>query len=214
MNPLEHVVHHAGTAAILARTGIVRPTRPDRLARTALALRRWGPTLAAGAIAAAARHPDRAAVVDELGQLTWEDVHRRSNALAHALSEEGLRPGDGIAILCRNHRGFIDATLAAMKLGLTGLYLNTMFAGPQITDVVRRERPKAIIHDAEFEELCDEAAHGLRRYIGWHDGDEPARHPVIEDLIDGGDASDPQPPAEKGRIVILTSGTTGTPKGA
>ncbi|HSD77955.1 MAG TPA: AMP-binding protein, partial [Solirubrobacteraceae bacterium] len=78
----------------------------------------------------------------------------------------------------------------------------------------RRERPKAIIHDAEFEELCDEAAHGLRRYIGWHDGEQPARHPVIEDLVEGGDTSDPRPPAERGRIVILTSGTTGTPKGA
>jgi fatty-acyl-CoA synthase len=214
MNPLEQVVQQAGTVAILARTGIVRPTRPDRLARTAWALHRWGPTLAAGAIASAIRHPDRTAVIDELGQLTWEEVHRRSNALANALAREGLRPGDGIAILCRNHRGFIDATIAAMKLGLTGLYLNTQFAAPQIAEVVQREQPKAILHDAEFEELCDDAAQGLRRYVGWHDGDEPARHPVIEDLIAGGDDSDRDPPEEKGRIVILTSGTTGTPKGA
>ena len=214
MNRLDQVVHHAGTLAILARTGIIRPTRPDRLARMAWTLHRWGPTLAAGAIASAARHPDRIAVIDELGQLTWEEVHRRSNALAHALRAEGLRAGDGIAILCRNHRGFIDATLAAMKLGLTGLYLNTMFAGPQITDVVRRERPKAILHDAEFEELCDEAAQGLRRYIGWHDADTPAKHPVIEDLIEAFNPADLEPPAEKGRVIILTSGTTGTPKGA
>ena len=142
------------------------------------------------------------------------DLDRRSNALAHALQGEGLEPGDGIAILCRNHRGFVDATLAAMKLGLTGLYLNTMFAAPQITDVVRREQPKAILHDAEFEALCDEAAQGLRRYVGWHDAAQPAQHPVLEDLVASGDPAGLDPPEEKGRIVILTSGTTGTPKGA
>jgi acyl-CoA synthetase (AMP-forming)/AMP-acid ligase II len=214
MNPFEQVVHQAGTAAILARTGLVRPTRPDRLARTAWAFRRWGPTLATGAILSAIRHPDRTGVIDELGQLTWDEVDKRSNALAHALAAQGLQTGDGVAILCRNHRGFIDATLAAMKLGLTGLYLNTMFAGPQITDVVRREQPKAIIHDAEFEDLCDEAAEGLQRYVAWHDGDEPAEHPVLEDLIEGGDTSALDPPSRKGRVIILTSGTTGTPKGA
>jgi fatty-acyl-CoA synthase len=214
VNALDQLRHHAGTAAILARTGVVRPTRPDRLARTAIAYRRWGPTLATGAILSAIRHPDRTALVDELGPLTWTEVHRRSNALAHALQAEGLRAGDGVAILCRNHRGFVDATIAAMKLGLTGLYLNTMFAGPQITDVVRRERPRAIIHDAEFEALCDEAAQGLLRYVGWHDADEPAGHPRIEGLIEGGDPSDLSPPEQHGRVIILTSGTTGTPKGA
>jgi fatty-acyl-CoA synthase len=214
VNALDQLRHHAGTAAILARTGVVRPTRPDRLARTAIAYRRWGPTLATGAILSAIRHPERTALVDELGPLTWEEVHRRSNALAHALEAEGLRAGDGVAILCRNHRGFVDATIAAMKLGLTGLYLNTMFAGPQITDVVRRERPRAIIHDAEFEGLCDEAADGLLRYVGWHDAGEPARHPRIEGLVEGGDPSDLSPPAQHGRVIILTSGTTGTPKGA
>src|SRR4051794_25993734 len=146
--------------------------RPDRLARTAIAFRRWGTTLATGAIASAIRHPERTAVIDELGRLTWRDVHTRTNALAHALAAEGLRPGDGVAILCRNHRGLVDATIAAMKLGLTGLYLNTMFAAPQITDVVRREQPKAIIHDAEFEALCDDAAEGLLRFVAWHDGEQ------------------------------------------
>ena len=214
MNPLEQLAHHAGTARILAGTGIIRPTRPDKLARTAYALHRWGPTLAAGAVASAIRHPDRPALVDELGTLTWADLDRRSNALAHALQDEGLAPGDGIAILCRNHRGFVDATLAAMKLGLTGLYLNTMFAAPQITDVVRREQPKAILHDAEFEALCDDAAQGLRAMSAWHDAEQPARHPVLEDLVASGDPSGLEPPEEKGRIVILTSGTTGTPKGA
>ena len=43
--------------------------------------------------------------------------------------------------MCRNHRGFIEATVACSKLGASALYLNTAFAGPQITDVMRREDP-------------------------------------------------------------------------
>ena len=46
-----------------------------------------------------------------------------------------------------------------------------MFAAPQITDVVQREQPKAIVYDEEFEALCDEAAQGLRRFVAWHDAD-------------------------------------------
>ncbi|MEA2472114.1 MAG: hypothetical protein QOE06_29, partial [Thermoleophilaceae bacterium] len=54
-----------------------------------------------------------------------------------------------------------------------------------------------------------------KRFIGWHE--DPAstpKDPLLEDLIEQGDTSDPIPPVEKGRVVILTSGTTGTPKGA
>ena len=56
-----------------------------------------------------------------------------------------------MAIMCRNHRGFIDATVACSKLGANALYLNTAFAGPQITDVVEREKPVALVYDEEFD---------------------------------------------------------------
>ena len=57
-----------------------------------------------------------------------------------------------MGIMCRNHRGFIEATLAVSKLGADALYLNTAFAGPQLTEVVGREKPKAIVFDEEFGE--------------------------------------------------------------
>src|SRR5215210_7490598 len=133
------------TLVTLAGTGILRPSRPDRMLQTAIALARWGPTPAAGYTVAAARHPDETAVVDELGTLTFREVHERSNALAHAWADVGIGEGDGVAIMCRNHRGFIDATVACSKLGAHALYLNTAFAGPQITDVCEREKPVALI---------------------------------------------------------------------
>jgi acyl-CoA synthetase (AMP-forming)/AMP-acid ligase II len=206
------------TAKVLAETGIIRPTRPDKLLRIGLALQRWGPTPAAGYTAAAIRFPDDTAIVDELGTLTFREVHERTNALANALSDAGINEGDGVAIMCRNHRGFVDATVACSKLGAHALYLNTAFAGPQITDVVDREKPAALIYDSEFEELTHDAGVRRKRFIAWHDVDpehpEKPKDPLIEDLIESGDPTDPVPPTEKGRVVILTSGTTGTPKGA
>ena len=201
------------TARTLAEVGMLRPMRPDKLVRIADALRRWGPTPAAGYTVSAIRHPASLAIIDELGTLTFADVHRRTNALAHSLADAGIKQGDGVAIMCRNHRGFVDAVVALSKLGANALYLNTAFAGPQIADVVKREGPAALIYDAEFEGLVGDAGEGRKRFIAWRDGGE-ASAPLIEDLIASGDTSDLSPPPEKGRVVILTSGTTGAPKGA
>jgi acyl-CoA synthetase (AMP-forming)/AMP-acid ligase II len=214
VNLLAQVTQKLFTARTLAQAGILRPTRPDKALRIANALRRWGPTPAAGYTAATIRDPGATAIVDELGTLTFDEVHRRTNALAHALADAGVKEGDGVAIMCRNHRGFVDATVACSKLGAHALYLNTAFAGPQITDVVRREKPIALIYDDEFEGLTHDAGERRKRFIAWHEAGEKPKDPVLEDLIEAGDPEDVVPPAEKGRVVILTSGTTGTPKGA
>ena len=198
-----------------------RPSRPDRTLRSLSALRRWGPTPAAAYTGAAARYPQRTAIIDERGALTFADVHRRTNALAHELRRAGIGEGAGVAIMCRNHRGFIDATVACSKLGASVLYLNTAFAGPQIADVIAREGPVAVIYDEEFAGLIGEAANNRKRFIAWQDtpatssnGSASPADPLIEDLIAAGVDGDLRPPAERGRVVILTSGTTGTPKGA
>jgi fatty-acyl-CoA synthase len=200
----------------LTSAGVVRPSRPDRLVRTAVALTRFGPTPAAGYAASAARYPNEIAIVDELGTLTFAEVHRRTNCLANALRARGLKAGDNVAILCRNHRGFVDAVVALSKLGCNALFLNTMFAAPQVKDVCEREEPVAIIYDGEFENLVEPALEGRKGYVAWFDGQEgrPEDTPLLEDLIATGDPRTPSPPKDKGRVTILTSGTTGTPKGA
>src|SRR3954453_23008381 len=96
MDILDQITNRLWTAKILTDTGIIRPTRPDKLVRIGLALQRWGPTPAAGYTAAAIRHPDETAIVDELGTLTFREVHERTNALAHALAGEGVWEGGGV----------------------------------------------------------------------------------------------------------------------
>jgi acyl-CoA synthetase (AMP-forming)/AMP-acid ligase II len=202
----------------LLDTGMLKPTRPDRALRWLGALHRWGPTPAAAYTGAAARYPERTAIVDERGALTFAQVDARTNALAHELRAAGISEQEGVAIMCRNHRGFIEATIATAKLGANALYLNTAFAGPQIADVLAREDPVAVIYDEEFSDLVKAGAAGRKRFIAWHEGsstdaDGPAE-PLIEDLIERGDTAELEPPEERGRVVILTSGTTGSPKGA
>jgi acyl-CoA synthetase (AMP-forming)/AMP-acid ligase II len=210
---LRRVLDPAHAIRTLAGTGILRPLRPDKIARLALTVGRWGPTPAAGYTAAAIISPERVAISDELGELTFGELHRQTNALANGLSEAGVREGDGVGILARNHRGFVQATVACSKLGAHGLYLNTSFARPQVTDVCAREQPAALIYDEEFHELCGEAAEGRTCFIAWHDGPQEGCA-TLEDLIRTGDRSERSAPAEPGRVVILTSGTTGAPKGA
>ena len=172
LDPITNKLH---TVKTLLEAGIIRPTRPDRLARLGITLIRWGPNAASATAAAAIRFPDDPAIIDELGTLTFSEVHRRTNALAHSLAEAGISEGDGVAIMCRNHRGFIDAMVACAKLGANALLLNTAFAGPQITDVCDREKPAAIIYDDEFTELVKGATKDRKSFIGWHDPDSGRR---------------------------------------
>src|SRR5918995_307740 len=198
----------------LVGTGVLTPQRPDRLARTLRELARWGASPAAGIATSAITDPDSAAVEDEAGSLTFEELHRRSNALTRGLRDTGVRPGDGVAIMCRNHRGFLEATLACSKLGADALYMNTAFAGPQLAEVVEREEPVALVYDREFAELLSEAGEDVWRFVAWTD-DEDVADPTLDELIASHDDSTlTEVPEESSRVVILTSGTTGTPKGA
>ena len=207
-----------GGLKVLADAGVIRPVRPDRVVRAATTLSRWGKGHAGGYIASAIVAPDAPAIIDELGTLTFGQVDSRTNRLAHSLSDQGVKEGDGVGIMCRNHRGFVEATIAVAKLGAHSLYLNTAFAGPQLTDVVKREKPVAIIFDEEFAGLLEDAGKRRKRFVAWHDSPKgngaggPA-DPTIASLIEAGIDERPVPPESPGKIVILTSGTTGVPKG-
>jgi fatty-acyl-CoA synthase len=204
----------AGTAArVLGASGVVRPMRPSTVARIGKALRDWGTGPAGGFTAMALRDPDRVAIIDERGSLTFGEIQRRSNAVARALADRGVGEGDSVALMCRNHRGFVDALVAIAKLGADVLLLNTAFAGPQLADVLRREGPRVVIHDQEFTGLLS-GADIETRILAWVDDGTGLEVDHLEDLATAYDDSDLDAVERHGRIVILTSGTTGTPKGA
>jgi fatty-acyl-CoA synthase len=191
-------------AKVLARSGLLKPARPDQLLGMALAFARWGLTPATGYAAGAARHPQQPAIIDDQGVLTWREVDHRTDRIAGELRARGIAEGDAVGLLARNGRGFVEASTALSKCGADVLYLNTGSAASQIDEVLTREQATAVVHDAEFGELLAEASRGRIEITTEHLG-EVATEP--------GPGAPPKP-AHTSRQVILTSGTTGAPRGA
>jgi len=153
----------------MAGAGLLAPVRPDRLLRMAAALRR-GFSPATACALAAARHPERAAVIDERGALSFAELERRSLALAAALHARfGVGPERALALMCRNHRGFVEALLAAAHLGADLLLLNTEFPGPQLAEALARRPLGALIADADLAATLDAAGYTGPRVLAWAD---------------------------------------------
>jgi fatty-acyl-CoA synthase len=203
----------AQALATIVSSGMLGPERPDRLYAIYQALDRYG-AMGGSMSVAAIRHGDRLGLVDELGSLSFQDLDRRSNALANALRARGVGNDTGVGILCRNHRGMYDASYGVLKAGGRALYLNTDFAAPQAKEVCAREGVETIIYDEEFEEVVAGVDAPRGRFIAWCDDPSEAPVQTVESLIATGNPSPPPPPAAPGKVIILTSGTTGTPKGA
>ncbi|MDL4819051.1 AMP-binding protein [Actinomadura opuntiae] len=188
--------------------GIMHPVRPDRAARLLFPYVRFGPVPATVGAMAALRFPGRTALVDERGALTYAELEERAASLATALRE---RTGDGrIAVLCRNHRGFVEAVLAASRLGNDVVLLNTDFSSTQLGQVVEREGVELLVHDEEFGAAVEESGFAGARVLAWTDG---GAGESIDALVAATEA-EPLNPDRTSNVIVMTSGTTGTPKGA
>jgi fatty-acyl-CoA synthase len=190
-------------AGVLLRRGMVDPVRPDQALRAFRAMRRYG---AFGGLTAytAARYGDAPAITDEDGTITFRQLDETSNALARGLAAKGIQAGGVIAVLHRNHRRVMVALSAANKLGVRAVLMNTGFAGPQLADVSARERVGCILADDEFADLLDVLPEKTVRITGSQ----------LYRLIDNQPRAPLPAPPRPGGMVLLTSGTTGTPKGA
>ncbi|MET3962629.1 fatty-acyl-CoA synthase [Marmoricola sp. OAE513] len=213
MNPMQ-LIDRAGieSRALLAlmRAGAIGGAGPRKTVEILKTLSAFGP-FGASVHLAAIRHPESPAIADERGEITYAEFDEMINRLAHALLGLGLKPGDGIAMLCRNHRAPLVVGFAASRAGLRSLWLNTSFSARQATEVCEREGVDLLVHDAEFESILGDVAPRFGKFSVDVSG---ASTDDLDRLIATGDPALPTPPAKPGRIVLLTSGTTGTPKGA
>jgi acyl-CoA synthetase (AMP-forming)/AMP-acid ligase II len=187
---------------VLARAGLLAPVRPDKLLTMGLALARYGISPATGYAAGAARFPHRPAVVDDDGVLTWREVDVRTDRLASELRARGLREGDAAGVLARNGRGLVESAVALAKVGADVLYLGTGTGAGPLRQVLDRERARAVLCDAELADLVPASG---RLVLTTEELDELARTST---------AGAPPVPRHTSRQVILTSGTTGPPRGA
>jgi acyl-CoA synthetase (AMP-forming)/AMP-acid ligase II len=175
-------------------------------------------------VAAAELYGDRPAVIDELGTLSFAELDRQARALAGAMYRTcELDCDDRVAIMCRNHRGFVLAAVAASRLGCDLVPVGTDFSGAQLRDVLDREGVTVVVCDDEFEQVFDAAGFAGPLITAWSEQEsglsgEPgsereSQRPTIEALLASGTGDTPAP-GTHGRVAMLTSGTTGTPRGA
>jgi acyl-CoA synthetase (AMP-forming)/AMP-acid ligase II len=203
-----------GLLASMVRAGIIAPLRPDKYVRIAAVVARDGLTVTSGFAMSAQRCPNRLGLVDELGELTFRELDQRGDALASALQALPSGTPQVVAIMCRNHRGFVEALIAANRIGADVLLLNTSFAGPALAEVVDRERADAVIYDEEFTDSVDRALvekTGVTRILAWTDQPHDT---TVEGLIAAHAGKRPAKTDRKSKLILLTSGTTGNPKGA
>ena len=208
--PLRRAALEARALAAMARAGAIGLSSPRESLACLRALKDYGPFGAAARIAAL-RHGERTAIVDDGGELSYARFDELINRLANALRARGLAPGASVGILCRNHRWPLAVAFGASRAGLRGIWLNTSFSARQAREVARREGVELLVHDDEFAELVAgfEPRFGRLQVVL-----ENPSACELEALAADAAPVLPPPPRRPGRIVLLTSGTSGTPKGA
>jgi fatty-acyl-CoA synthase len=199
---LAHVRDRLAAARVLASRGMVDLRRPDEAVRALVSIRRYG---AFGGLLdhAAARYRDAPAITDERGTVSFRELDQASNALARGLVANGIRAGSVIATLHRNSRDVMVTVSAANKIGVRTVLMNTGFAGPQLADVSARENVSCILVDDEFEDTLTTLPPETLRFAGRR----------LHELTDHQSTSSLPAPRQPGGMALLTSGTTGTPKG-
>ncbi len=198
--------------------GALRLESPQAMAAMLADIRRWGEF---GMIPAlnARRHPDRVAIIDDDGEMTFGELDRAAHAVANGLRAKGVKGGDGVALLIRNHRWFLVGVYGAARVGARIILLNSEFSGPQIKEVSEREGAQVIIYDDEYTAAVSQADPALGKFRALAtnpDSEEPSgsTDDTLADLI-ARSSKQPAPKVTKhSSVIILTSGTTGTPKGA
>ncbi|MGK5682561.1 AMP-binding protein [Actinoplanes sp. URMC 104] len=227
-------------ATTMARRGLLTPGPPHRVVRQFVALRRWKFGLAGELRQAAARSPGRVALIDESGSLTYAQLLDRSSRIASALP---VAPGDRVGLLCRNSAAMVETLIGIATLGADAVLVNTGLSASQLAAVARDQDLRLLVHDADLDPppgvptlMIDDlvlkiaVGHRLPRPPRVADptpapaeidprggpptASGPRGDPARATAPPGAPARAIKPPARPGRTIVLTSGTTGVPKGA
>jgi len=192
----DHVLTTAGRA--LLRSRLLTPPGPSGLLGVVREAARGGTNPFTLLAVSASRWPSRAALVDEDGAISYRELQSRAESLAVELRARGVEAGQAVGILCRNGRGFVTAVFAAALVGADVVLLNTDFRTEALASSLQTHHVTTVVCDGEFAENA--------RAAGAHTVVDPAEAAAHRT------GSRPKV-AAGGRIVLLTSGTTGTPKG-
>ena len=187
------------TGRALLRSRLLSPPGPAALFRLVREARRGGQNPFTLLAVTAARWPNRVAVIDDDGIFSYRDLRSRTESLAHELYRHGVGPGQAVGILCRNGHNFIEAMFAAALVGADVVLLNTDFRTDALASAASAHQITTIICEQESTEQARAAGEAIT---------------VIDPATAKPNDRDPRPlVAAPGQVIILTAGTTGTPKG-
>jgi long-chain acyl-CoA synthetase len=157
--------------------------------------------------------PDTPAVIDPNGRVkTFAEVNAAANKLARLFRQNGLKPGDSLALVCSNRAEFIEVLAATLRSGIRITPVNWHLTAEEIAYIIKDCEAKVLVGEARIAtvgpaaEQCPDLVLKLAvggEIAGFQDYDQ-----ALEPL-DGSDISDPV----LGNQMMYTSGTTGRPKG-
>ncbi|MCF7549336.1 long-chain-fatty-acid--CoA ligase [Pseudonocardia sp. WMMC193] len=165
--------------------------------------------------------PDRPALVFEGRTTTWSDLHRRVHALAGALADRGVQPGDRVAVLMSNRTEFVEGLLAANAAGAIAVPVNFRLTADEVTFILQDSGSVALAVDADLAPTAAQVRGALAGpALVLVTGADPAVAGPgalsFDELAESrlglpaAVAIDERDPA----LIMYTSGTTGRPKGA
>src|SRR2546425_310045 len=165
---------------------------------------------------AAARVPDRDAVVTRERRLTWRELRAEVDRMAGALhARHGVKPGDRVALLLVNSVDFCVGVFACARLGAVAVTLNTKLRAPELEFMLQNSGARILImHEALWDEIAPIRA-TIPCEAVYVAGRPPAGTEPLARLTDTRE----RPPAvvvdeDDTAFIMYTSGTTGRPKGA
>ena len=160
------------------------------------------------------RHPDRPCLVWGDETITYAELDRRAGRTAAGLARLGIGRGDVVALLLYNCPEFLEAMVAAARLGAIVMPLNWRLAGEEVAYIASHAGARLVISEPELQPLADAARQGLPGSPAVGVGGAPPGWTAFEALREAGDGP---PPAEVApddvHRLMYTSGTTARPKG-
>ena len=168
----------------------------------------------------AAAQPDKIAIVDDEGKITFRELQSRVNRWANAFRDLGVGPDDKVSVLLHNSGRFLEAVTALGKLGATPVAINYRFKSEEVLYVANHSESKVLVFGPEFLPVIapiQKRLEGVRHLVVTGDLGEPPPFAVRRhtDLLAASSEAEPQggPADGVSASLIYTSGTTGRSKG-
>jgi len=165
----------------------------------------------------ASNFPEKPALVFGNERINYAELNRRVNCLANGLLKLGLKKGDRVAVLLHNCPEFIEIYFACAKSGGICVPINNLLKQKELLQIFEYIKPRFLIFDKDFDQIVQSTvpeSKSIEFPIALDDASAAPTH--YRDLADGGEGGEPDVHISDDDLVsiVLTSGTTGRPKGA